>query len=413
MNKTSSTMLASSLLLASFAHAQVLPGDIAMSGFSTSQFGIATPPAVVGYNVGSFGGAGVGTSQAVLHDPSTFLDFIIGGFGFVGRATITGPGTVSYALITNGIGTAAQMSWDAAGNIIVADAGVDQVRSVDAAGVVTDLSTGAQPWGNSINAGAYDPATGDVVVGASGALYRLASGASTGTPIVSGLGGFVSNVQFSPANGDIIATILTASRLIRVDSAGVVSDLMPPGTVTAPNAVVINNLGNYLVGGTGGDLYEIDQAGNAAIIATNTSPGTNVSGLAYVQVGCFAAPFGAACDGPSGSTAMTLSGDCSVGGTITTTSGNHTAPALGLAVYGLSEIAPALDLGPILGATGCNLYVSPDVLVGGLTNASGVFTGTVTSTAAFAGNRVYVQHAVLEGTDLSSFTSSSAAFIQY
>ena len=119
------TSFAVCLFLATAAHAQINPGDIGISGFSTSTYGIASPPpTVTNYNTGGFGGSGAATSQAILHDPST-NDFIVGGFGFVGRAIKSGPGTVVWIPITTSIGTASQMSWDNGGNVIVADAGID------------------------------------------------------------------------------------------------------------------------------------------------------------------------------------------------------------------------------------------------------------------------------------------------
>ena len=126
--------------------------------------------------------------------------------------------------------------------------------------MVTDLSTGAQPWSTTINAGAYDPFTGDVIIGNIGGLYRLASGTSVGTLIVGNLGGYLSNVQFDPSTGDILATVLQANRLIRVDGAGVVTDLMSPGSVTGPNALQVDSLGNYLLGGASGRVEGAWQA---------------------------------------------------------------------------------------------------------------------------------------------------------
>lgn len=43
---------------------------------------------------------------------------------------------------------------------------------------------------------------------------------------------------------------------------------------------------------------------------------------------------------------------------ITATSGNHSSAALGLAIYGLSEIASPLDLGVTSGATASFLFAS-------------------------------------------------------
>ncbi|HEX5052431.1 MAG TPA: hypothetical protein VFZ65_11705 [Planctomycetota bacterium] len=390
--------------------AQVLPGDIAITGFSTSQFGIATPPSVTGYTTSGFGS---GTSQAILHDPATFVDFLVGGFGFVGRATITGPGTVSYTPLTLAVGEVSQMSWDGAGNIIVTDNGNDQVRMVTPAGVVIDLSLGTQPWGTTVNAGAYDPATGDIIVGNQGGLFRLPNGSSTGVPIVGGLGGYVSNVQFDPYTGDILATVLTASRLVRVDASGTVTDLVTPGTVPTPNALQVDDLGRFLVGSTGGNVYRIDLAGNATLIATNTSPTGTVSGLAYVHGGCHVSLFGSGCAAPNGPAVLIAAGDCAIGATLTTISIHHAPNAVGLAVLGLVGLTPPIDLGPLLGATGCSLYTSPDLLLGGLANPVGAFASMITSNATFAGQTLFVQHAVLEGLTLSSFTTSNAARIDY
>jgi hypothetical protein len=224
--------------LPAFLPAQVLPGDIAVTGFSTSAFGIATPPALTAYVTPSFQGTGGGTSQAILHWGHRYNEFFVGGFGFIGTAVVTGPGTVTYTLLTNGIGTAAQMSFDSANNIVVADAGTDQVRSISMfGGPVTDLSVGPQPWGANINAGAWDPRTGDVIVGGSGALYRLANSTTSGVLLAAGLGGFVSAVAFDPLNGDVLATVLASNRIVRVDTVGTVTDVVSPGTVTGPNAL--------------------------------------------------------------------------------------------------------------------------------------------------------------------------------
>src|SRR5262245_39554395 len=107
------TTFAAAVLLSSAASfAQVAPGDIAVTGFSTSAFGVISPgPVVTGYATPGFGGL----AQAILWDPAHPNDFLVGGVGFVGRATITGHGTVSYSPITSAVGVVSQMSWDAAG----------------------------------------------------------------------------------------------------------------------------------------------------------------------------------------------------------------------------------------------------------------------------------------------------------
>ena len=127
MHRTTAPFLA--CLLSAATSAQVALGDIAATGFSTTSFGvISAGPVVSGYTTPGFQGTGTATSQAILWDPAHPNDFLVGGFGFVGRATITGPGTVSYTLITNGVGIVSQMSWDRSGGVVVADSGNDQIR---------------------------------------------------------------------------------------------------------------------------------------------------------------------------------------------------------------------------------------------------------------------------------------------
>ena len=405
------------LTIATTLAAQVQPGDVGMVGFSTNAFGIATGGTVTPYVTAGFQGTGAATSQSILHDPLAPNDFVIGGFGFVGRASITGAGTTNYTLITNGIATAAQMSWDFAGNLVVADAGIDQVRQVSPAGVVTDLSTGTQPWGTNVNAGAFQATTGDVIVGGNGGLFRLAVGTTTGVPIVTGLGGFVSWVTFDPCNGDILAAVLTANRLIRVDSAGTVTDLAPAGTVATPNALELDRDGNLLVGGTNGRLFRVDYDGSATLLATNASPTTNVAGLAVARSGGFAMPFGTRCNGASGPATLSATGPYAVGTPFSTTSIRHAPLSIGLWIAGLSNVSfnglpLPLSLDPLLATSGCFLNVSADVTTVALVDAAGAMTFTLTAPASFAGQRLFVQHTVLENVP-GGFSFSNGVCLQF
>lgn len=420
MHQRLSTVLSLAVLTALSLPAQVLPGDIGVVGFSTSAFGVATPPNVTGYTTPGFQGSSAGTSQAILHDPTSFNDFLIGGFGFVGRATITGPGTVSYALITNGIGTASQMSWDNAGNIIVADAGTDQVRMVTPAGVVTDLSVGVQPWSTSVNAGAFEITTGDVVVGGNGGLYRLPSGQTTAVPIVTGLGGFVSGVAFDLASGDIFATVLTVSRIVRVTPAGLVTDVAPPGSVVAPNSLDVAVNGDLIVGGNAGAIFRVPLGGPATLIATNTTPATSAAGVSVAKFsfgGGFAGSFGSACNATAGPATLTATGPFTLGVPFTTTSVNHQPLAIGLTILGLSNtfygaLPLPLLLDPVLGTSNCFLNVSADLTVVGFTSPGGTLDFSLLPTPPFAGQRIYLQHTVLEGVP-GGFAFSNGVFVQF
>ncbi|HEU4417496.1 MAG TPA: hypothetical protein VFT55_01080 [Planctomycetota bacterium] len=397
------------------AAAQVAVGDIAVTRFSTTTFAvIGAGSAVTSYVTPGF--LGTGTSQAVLWDRANPNDFIVGGVGFVGRASITGPAAVSYSLITNGVGTAAQMSWNDAGWIVVADSGTSQVRLLDpASGFVVDLSTGAQPWGTSLSAGAWDPITGDVVVGGDGALYRLANGSSTGTLIVGGLGGFVSAVAFDPTTGEIVATVLTVNRLIRVDSLGTVTNIAPPFSIPGPNGLDVDQNGDYVAGGGTGQVYRVSHAGGSPVLLAN-NPGP-LNGIAVAGGGGFGIPFGQTCNGAAGPVSLTATGPFVVGSTVTTTSTNHEAFALGVLILGISNtnylgIPLPLLLDPLFGTAGCHANVSLDVTAAALT--SGTSPATLVFAFAlppsFSGHRFYAQHICFENVAGGWSWSNGLAF---
>ncbi|HEX5051586.1 MAG TPA: hypothetical protein VFZ65_07440 [Planctomycetota bacterium] len=408
--------------LASSIPAQVAAGDIAVTGFSTSAFGvISAGPTVTGYTTGGFQGTGTATSQAILWDRAHPNDFLVGGFGFIGRASITGPGSVVYAPVTNGVGVVSQMTQDDAGQIVFADSGTNQVRRLDpVSGVVTELSTGAQPWGSSLSSGAWDPLTGDTVLGGSGEIYRLADGATTGTLVVGGLGGFVSAIAFDPVTGEILATVLTANRLVRVSAGGAVSDVAPPFSIPGPNALAIDGNGDLVTGGGTGQVYRVPRAGGAPVfLASNTSPANAVNGLSVAGAGGYGIPFGASCSATSGPATLIATGPFAVGSTVSTTSGNHAANSLGILVLGLDRTnylglpLPFL-LDPVFGTASCYLNVSLDVTFGGVTGASSPaeLTFSFVLPPSFAGQHFYAQHACLEPVPgLLSWSNGLAFFV--
>lgn len=388
--------------------AQVLPGDIAISGLSTTSFGIAsgpvigsTPPNATIYDTGSFGG--VGFSYAILRDPAAINEFIIGGNGFIGRATITGPGTVTYATITTdpGLGTAAQLSWDNSGNLIVADSGLDIVQMVTPGGTVVPLSGSGQLWGPSLYSGAYEPATGDVIVGGNNALFRLPNGSPNAVTIAISLGGPVTAIDFDPCNGDILATVMNTGRLVRVDSLGNVTDEIPPGTVGSPTGLTIDERGNYLIS-QGSKVWRVPPGGGPVAVADSFGIGT-LSDVAYVSGRSCA--FGAACPAPFGNPTLSVDGPFVAGTTLTTRSIHHNPGAIGMLVIGFTPVAPPLPLDLLLGTSGgCLLHANTDFLVLGITDATGDFVHSLNTNPAFANRRLIMQHAVFEG---GSFASSS------
>lgn len=388
-------------LLAAPVAAQVTIGDIAISGFSSTTFGILNAGGgTTSYPTSGF--LGTGLAQTVLFDQQVPNSFLIGGSGFLGRATITGPGSASYVLLTANVGTAVQLSWTETGQVVFIDSTTLQVRLLDpGSGQVADLSSGTQPWGSSLSAGAVDPATGDVVTGGSGAIYRLPAGSSTALPVVSGLGGAVSGIVFDPVTGEIVATVLTANRVIRIDASGNVSDVAPPFAVPGPNALDVDQNGDFVTGGGVGQIYRIPRAGGAPVqIGNYTGP---LNGLAVAGAGGYALPFGASCDASFGAATLRATGPFLVGSTIVTSSANHAANSLGLCVLGLSRTShlgiplPFL-LDPLLGTQQCSAFVSLDATPGDLTGgtAPAAFDFAVPITASFGGKTFFVQHVCLE-----------------
>jgi hypothetical protein len=376
---------------------------VAVSRFSGSTFTIVAGGAATSYATGGFLGTGTSFSHAILRDRTTPNSFLIGGDGFVGRATVLGPGSVAYSLITNNVGLVAQMTWNDAGLVVIADGGTSQVRLLDPqSGAVVDLSSGPQPWGNDLSAGAWDPATGDVVLGGSGALYRLATGASTATPIVSGLGGFVSAVAFDPITGEAVATVLTVNRLVRVATGGSVGNIAPPGSLPGPNALDVDHNGDFVTGGGVGQIHRVPRTGGSPVQIGNA--GGPVTGVSVAGAGGYGVPFGQACNGVAGPTTLTASGTFQVLSTVTTTSINHAPSSLGVVILGLSRTThPGLPLplllDPVLGTAGCFANVSLDVAILQLTDATtpANLTYTLALPPSFGGHDFYAQHACFEG----------------
>jgi hypothetical protein len=398
------TLLAASLVTTGLAIAQLPAGSIGVTGFSTTSFGVIDNGVGTAVPIGSFGGTG--TSQSILWDPSNPTDFLVGGFGFVGRASMTGAATATWTPLTTGVNTACQMSWNWTGQVVVADAGTDQVRLLDlTTNTVTDLSVGAQPWGSSVNAGAFEFTTGDVIVGGNGGVFRLPMNQTVGVSIATGLGGFVSGIAFDlAAPGDIIATILTANRLVRISPAGLVTDIFPSGTLTAMNSIEQDVNLDWIIGVAGANVYRVPYLGGAPVLLGGvTGVGTSASGVSIVRSGAGSAtPYGTACNDAFGPVALGASGPLGLGATVTLSSTNHAANQLGFVIFGFSDtvhlgLPLPFSLDSTLGTVGCALLASIDASSIAFTGPAGPATlATPFTLPSFAtGLSIYVQHACL------------------
>lgn len=398
------TSLVAVLATTTFAVAQLPSGAIGVTGFSTNAFGVIDNGVGTAVPIGNFGGTN--TSQAILWDPSNPADFLVGGFGFVGRATMTGAGTATYTLLSTGVNTACQMSWNWTGQLVVADAGTDQVRLLDlATNALTDLSVGAQPWGASVNAGAFEWTTGDVIVGGNGGVFRLPMNQTVGVQVAANLGGFVSGIAFDLAvPGDIIATILTANRLVRISPAGVVTDLFAPGTLTAMNSIEQDVNLDWVIGIANANVYRVPYAGGApSLIGGVAGIGTSASGLSIVRSGAGSAvAYGTPCNDAFGPVSLGASGALTLGSTVTLASTNHAANQLGFVLYGFSDtvhlgLPLPFALDGTLGTVGCSLHASIEASGIAFTGPAGPATlATPFTLPTFAtGIDIFVQHACL------------------
>lgn len=403
MNHRHASLAFAVCALLATANAQTNVGDVALTGFSSSTFGLFTGSTPVVGCPAAFGNL----SQTILWDELDPQSFLVGGFGFIGRATIFGPGSVVYTPLTTNVSAVAQMAFDAQRQVVFADFGTAQLHRLDpVAGTVTAITTGVQPWGQDLGASVVDPLTGDIVCGGNGDIYRLPGGSGPAVPLATNLGGFVSGLQIDPQNGDVLATVLTVSRVIRIAANGTVSDVSPPFAVPGPNALDLDQNGDLVVGGGVGDVFRVPRAGGTPVfLVTNTQPFGNVNGIAVVGGGAtsFGRAFGTACNGSFGPTTLAASGPFAVGATLTLTSTNHGAGTIGALVLGLDAqsylgIPLPFALDGALGTSGCTLYTSADAMFPGVATGSGpaqlAFSFALPPT--FAGGRFYAQHVALE-----------------
>lgn len=362
----SRSFFASSLLgvLVSPLFAQVVPGDIAMVSLIDYQFcvfdGSGTPTY---YGLINTTGQGTTTNtNAIVWDPSNPQSFILGGEGFIGRVTITGPGTSTYSLITGGVGIISQLSFDANGQLIAIDSTLDQVIKVDpVSGAQIAVTSGTQPWGADLNAGAIDPATGEIFVGANNTLYRIAPGASTGTLLstnwTTGSFAFCTGIAFDPNSSDLFVSILTADRIVRINrTTGAVTDMVPPKTIQSCNSIAVDQNGDVVVGGWENKLYRVSAiGGSSTLIGQATNQGFLATAVDVVKLVCdgSATKYGTGCPGTAFFTpSLDLSGCAEPNSNVTLEIKKGLGGSIANLFFG---VAPAqIPLG-----AGCSLLVFP------------------------------------------------------
>jgi hypothetical protein len=335
-------------LVAFVAPSQVVIGDLGVTVFIFSG-----PQAITILHANGTSNvypvAGVsGLVHAITYDPTPPGSFVIGGVGFLGRVSVSG-GSASYLPISTSVGTVSQASLDG-GQIIVFDSGLAQVLSVEAnTGAITPVTSGTQPWGATLYAGCRDPGTGDLYVGGENAIWRIPAGTSTPIPFASGWApgsSAVTGLAIDPFSLEVVATLLTVNRVVRVSPAGVLSDLCPPFSVPGPNAVGIDSAGDFVVAGSFGQTYRVPHGGGPPVLIGTAGAPTGAATGAATGVSAVVPAFEAAA-GPLGAGGLTVS----LAGVPPGTLEGFTVPSFDVAlqvgggpVFGLSPDAASFDL---------------------------------------------------------------------
>jgi hypothetical protein len=165
-----------------------------------------------------------------------------------------------------------------------------------------------------------------------------------------------------------------------------------------------------LIGG-GYGFYTIDTQSGATV---NYSPGNPTANLAGVQASGMALPFGSGCEGIE----LRANGQLTAGSLLTTHSVGYpsTGAVVGMAgvmIIGSSNtshnnIPLPIDLDPLLGTTGCSLYVSVDVTAINFTTGSTApsLFFPFTLPAGLANRTIYLQHAGFDFTGASYWSNA-------
>jgi hypothetical protein len=252
------------LVLAAIAPAQLVVGDLGVTGFSSSQFWILHANGTSNVVPVPF----PGTTHAMLYDPFQSNSFFVGGTGFLGRVVVTGPTSAFYVPITTAVGLVSQISFDGF-QLVVCDSGTDQMIRVNPTnGAIAPVTTGTQPWGTDLNCGVIDSNTGDIYAGGLNAIWRIPATTSTPVAFASGWGAasYVSGLAIDPVSLQVVATLLQVNRFVRIDPLGSLTNISPSGSMPGPNAVEIDQNGDFVVAASFGNTYRVPNAGGSPVL---------------------------------------------------------------------------------------------------------------------------------------------------
>lgn len=257
-----------------------------------------------------------------------------------------------------------------------------------------------------LSGGEYDHFWG--VQSSGNTLVRLDPATGTVTPIGSGIGFSLQALELF--DGELYGWSVSRG-LIRIDrTTGVGTDVdTSVGGSTGIQFLAVRSDGT-LVGGRD-DIYTIDAATGVITLVGTMGAALDIRG-AENRAG-LSMPYGTACRGAFGPTLLTVSGTPAPNNTLVTTSTNHNPSTLGVLIIGLSRSqfgtsALPLDVDPIFGTQGCNLYTTIDATISSTTGAApgpSLLRISLPLPPGLQCPRFFVQHAVLETGTSGSWTN--------
>ncbi len=148
-----------------------------------------------------------------------------------------------------------------------------------------------------------------------------------------------------------------------------------------------------------GTLYELNRATGATTLQVAIAGNPDLRGLEFTT--SRAIFIGNGCNGANGPVSMSLMNPFAAGGTMSSASLNHQPGCAGVMVLGASRdlwgtIPLPMDVDPLLGTSGCSLYVSADVTTTVIASATGVMFGSFVVPPSLAFLQFHVQHVALE-----------------
>ncbi|HEX5051172.1 MAG TPA: hypothetical protein VFZ65_05335 [Planctomycetota bacterium] len=207
-------------------------------------------------------------------------------------------------------------------------------------------------------------------------------------------------VQALTRHGATLLAWNATNGLINVNPTnGAASDLHPfmgSGGVDVQFLTTMSD-GRVLAGRN--ELYEVNTV-NGSLTLIGSSPGwTDLRGCEE-RFGS-TTPFGTGCAGTNGTPAISHTFLPYPGTGYQLLSTFHLHNSFGILCFGASRTSSGgaslpLNVDPIFGTSGCRLLVSPDVMLGGTVDNSGIFVTPIPIPPGFGGQFFYAQHVVFE-----------------